>query len=839
MNLKLRYKRRIRSLETLAGILTRLTAFSLVLANSDVTTAGQEGNTLDFNIIGNPNLNSDQNTYSTLEKGDALLAESPSLSLPSKGSELDASLLAVTDSAPQSTSTIHISTQIRSLDTQQDSIANFSVPSKLSDISYSQSSTVSVSPAITPSSSATSSTDESTTRRTEQLMDEEIDQFLSFEEWRKLNLEKSGQSEKDLIPRQQQQNDLHQNMKRPAQYDGNFIGDELEIEMDLFKRSSDGKESNDPKSEGKLYKTRFNYASFDCAATIVKSNSHAKGVSNILSENKDSYLINKCSESNKFFIIELCQDILVDQVSMANYEFFSSMFRRIRISVADRFPAPESSWKVLGEFEAQSVRDIQSFDITNPLIWARYLRVEVLSHWGHEYYCPVSLVRVHGTTMMDEYKNQDGAERDKKADDDRATPVVDNKSNAVSFPESLHSTLNRYSSPIPSSIDDIVSTTSVFVAKTLEPNAYSIDSLSQLSSPEPSVGSEHRSVEAVDPDESNSGICEPGYKSIENTYDQLRVFYPGHLISPLVLNESCQWDDYMNNHSIQLQNGNASSDSIIQASESVVQHDVTTPSTPKTQDSIYQTIMKRLSLLESNTTLSLQYVEMQSQSLRELLVKIEKRQSTRIENFFEEFNRTVTEQIRSFQFQYSRLLLSTVDEMEAQRHRTEEDVLSLSTRLSLIADELVYQKKLSIAQAVILLVVLIFVIATRTTPIDSSLAMAVHGNQAGIRDLWKLSNSMRSPTRVLSPKRNFDRSHHRVASTSSAEWYDEVYSDRDYENTENLTQHLASNSTTPRNKHRQVNEFPFPTFSSSPRPRSLQDMNFNDSETDNDTLSPN
>lgn len=88
----------------------------------------------------------------------------------------------------------------------------------------------------------------------------------------------------------------------------------------------------------KFYKDRFNYASFDCAATIIKTNKEAKGAHNILIENKDSYMLNKCDAPNKFVIIELCQDILVDTVVIGSFEFFSSMFKDIRISVSDRFP---------------------------------------------------------------------------------------------------------------------------------------------------------------------------------------------------------------------------------------------------------------------------------------------------------------------------------------------------------------------------------------------------------------------------------------------------------------------------------------------------------------------
>lgn len=158
-------------------------------------------------------------------------------------------------------------------------------------------------------------------------------------------------------------------------------------------------------ADGKVYKDKFNFASVDCAATIVKTNAKAKGASAILKENKDSYLLNECSVPNKYVIIELCQDILVDLVVIGNFEFFSSMFKDIRISVSDRFPA--QAWKELGQFTAENIRDVQSFKIQNPLIWARYLKLEILSHYGNEFYCPISIVRVHGKTMMDEFKEDE------------------------------------------------------------------------------------------------------------------------------------------------------------------------------------------------------------------------------------------------------------------------------------------------------------------------------------------------------------------------------------------------------------------------------------------------
>lgn len=174
------------------------------------------------------------------------------------------------------------------------------------------------------------------------------------------------------------------------------IGEEMEIELSMFSGTSE--------EQGKLYKERFNFASFDCAATIVKTNKEAKGANSILIDNKDSYLLNECNAQNKFIIIELCEDILVDEILIGNYEFYSSMFKNLKISVSARFPT--NQWINLGEFQAENIRKLQIFKIENPLIWAKFLKVEFLTHYGNEFYCPISSVQVHGKTMIEQFKEE-------------------------------------------------------------------------------------------------------------------------------------------------------------------------------------------------------------------------------------------------------------------------------------------------------------------------------------------------------------------------------------------------------------------------------------------------
>jgi hypothetical protein len=75
---------------------------------------------------------------------------------------------------------------------------------------------------------------------------------------------------------------------------------------------------------------------------------------------------------------------------------------------------------------------------------------------------------------------------------------------------------------------------------------------------------------------------------------------------------------------------------------------VTSSANPATQESVYKTITKRLTLLEANATLSLRYIEEQSQLLRDVFGKMERRHSQRMESFLSELNSTLVTRLQIF-----------------------------------------------------------------------------------------------------------------------------------------------------------------------------------------------
>ncbi|MCJ1256663.1 hypothetical protein MMC24_004487 [Lignoscripta atroalba] len=615
--------------------------------------------------------------------------------------------------------------------------------------------------------------------------------FLSFEEWKTQMLKKAGQSP-DNIGNPRARGDHSEPRRIPGGISNalDSLGEDTEIELDFggfvnadtgseampsrraVSSSDDGLPRNEgeqgqprgplhsrSKDAGKTCKERSNFASFDCAATVLKTNPQCKGSTSVLVENKDSYMLNECSASNKFFIVELCDDILIDTVVLANFEFFSSTFRTFRVSVSDRFPVKLDKWRDLGTFEARNSRDVQAFLVVNPLIWARYLRIEFLTHYGNEYYCPISLLRVHGKTMMDDYKHDfktargddeqedDISEPDREAREEQSAEVItaevmndkpkvttgqptltmedslppltidlehsaSNNSSDIPYDytlsnysagrlsgvcpasfliqqyELLSSSCNGSSSPCPFTftvLDDLAAQTDAARAASTS----GIIEMSNITTPAPTGSVPTKTTESPS-ERSMTTISVSPKQPANGTVDSAKQNSTTSLPSP---------------------KSNVNNTSYVVSKTS----SQPPPANPTTQESFFKSIHKRLQLLESNSTLSLQYIEEQSRILREAFTKVEKRQLSKTTTFLENLNTTVLNELRDFRFQYDQIWQSTVLELSSQREQSQREVIGLSTRLSLLADEILFQKRMAILQFILILLCLGLVIFSRNT----------------------------------------------------------------------------------------------------------------------------
>ncbi|KAH8170798.1 Sad1/UNC domain-containing protein [Sarocladium implicatum] len=596
--------------------------------------------------------------------------------------------------------------------------------------------------------------------------------FMSFEDWKEEMLQRTGQDPQDLNARKNAGHRRSGDSALPED-GGSAWGDEEEIALDFGEYRTpranhhDGDENDTErpaneqhqdsavvydhnkgslhrsKDAGKTCKERFSYSSFDAGATILKTGSGTKNAKAILVENKDSYMLLECGRDNKFVIVELSDDILLDTVVIANFEFFSSMIRHFRISVSDRYPVKVDKWKELGTFEARNSRDIQAFLVENPQIWAKYVRLEFLTHYGNEFYCPVSLVRIHGSRMLDSWKEADSSREEDSPDDDCegqpceelvGTEVSATQSDTSEEPKytstSMHTTPTSepmtsmdlfaiFAPTCPELPAQLTSTTTTGQASTDASSQSDTASANQVNRTAPQDQSHTAALgdatisdpPAQTPDpRSQADISDamPEQEGDGSNPSTTGTSPPSQQSSNTTMSQKPSQASHASKHP---QSGSPGSKSRSSPTVNAA------AASPTVQEGFFNSITKRLVQVETNLTLSMKYVEGQSRHVQEAMQRMEHKQTQRITLALEMLNQTVLGEMRSMREQYEQLWHSTILALESQRERTEQDAVALSARLNLLADEVVFQKRMAMAQAVLLLSCLCLVIFSRGAPI--------------------------------------------------------------------------------------------------------------------------
>lgn len=638
--------------------------------------------------------------------------------------------------------------------------------------------------------------------------------FMSFDEWKAMMLKKSGQDLADLKDRKRREaRDADPGVG--SGLDGWGEDGEISLDFDVLSDKISEMTATDssragavstnapsaevqdttlydngvahyrrPKDAGKTCKERFSYSSFDGGATVLKTSPGAQNPKAILVENKDSYMLFTCSQENKFVIVELSEDILVDTVVLANFEFFSSMIRSFRVSVSDKYPVKMEKWKDLGTFQARNSRDIQSFLIENPKIWAKYIRIELLSHYGNEYYCPVSLLRVHGTRMLDSWKDGEGG-----LEDDEPAETIDGPE-AVPEEESMHQSLPEteaeptHAAEVEATVafseafleyglspwypplfnDSSYETCGIGTPTTTEtidvsPSALPNNSISSSSQPAVSTdgsgvsvtvgNSTAESTVASSPSPSTSTLTDlpsnTSTSSVSHTATSNRAAdtaatttqtsqkiveadIPKSSVTPPKASASSKTQNsppskppaknsVPGHSSQQPSKTNSQNRSTTNTSSSAA-------ASPTVQESFFKSVSKRLQFLESNTTLSLQYIEEQSKFLQEALKKMERKQISRVDSFLDNLNSTVFSELRRVRQDYDQIWQSTVIALETQREQSQRDIIALR-------DEVIFQKRMAIFQSVLLLCCLVLVVFSR----------GVFGGSGMSADQWPITST--------------------------------------------------------------------------------------------------
>ncbi|KAG6096032.1 hypothetical protein E4U14_008074 [Claviceps sp. LM454 group G7] len=591
--------------------------------------------------------------------------------------------------------------------------------------------------------------------------------FMSFEDWKEMMLRRAGQDPQDL--RTRQASDHHARDRDSADIGHAGFGEEGEISLD-FEHYGEGEESSvstteeqnkdqvedqvaDPnlvredgksatvhlsKDAGKTCKERFSYSSFDAGATILKTSPGAKNAKAILVENKDTYMLLECDTSSKYVIIELSDDISVDTVVLANFEFFSSMVRHFRVSVSDRYPVKIDKWRDLGTFEALNSRDIQPFLVENPQIWAKYVRIEFLTHFGTEYYCPISLVRIHGSRMLDSWKDSESNREDDLivAEDETGSPAIaDNETQGLEPAPALNGqhVARGQNVTVWRVRFELIAAIAFNMTCPVHPEAGNpLGRLADRPTVDEAVSSDYDSEPSIT-ETLSLGVAST--KSVPQPR-KLAEASPGTINAKIT---NAQAASQIRNKTIS--RSGASPDDTVRSNDSTVANErlhnatatptkvamlggqamknrssgTTGPSSasPTMQEGFFNAITKRLQHVESNLTLSMKYVEDQSKHMQEALQSREQKQQIHFALFLNDLNRTVLAELYTLREQYDQIWQSTVLALESQRHRSESDVMALSTRLNLLAEEVVFQKRMAIVQAIVLLSCLFLIIFSR------------------------------------------------------------------------------------------------------------------------------
>ncbi|KAI0320970.1 UNC-like C-terminal-domain-containing protein [Amylostereum chailletii] len=435
---------------------------------------------------------------------------------------------------------------------------------------------------------------------------------------------------------------------------------------------------------------RFNYASLDCSARVHTAHRDAKSAHNILSSKKDRYMLSPCAAPRQFVVVELCEDIWIDTVQLANYEFFSGVFREFTVSVAKTYATDAAGWTVAGTYTAKNTRGVQSFHPPKSLRdFYRFIRIDFHSHYGNEYYCPISLLRVYGLTHLEQWKWdiwEDESRARMQEQEHQAVQLpaeVDQPSpQPVQTPEVVESDSAVPPQPTPAPANNLAEETPG--TNTTEEAAE--EAVFRHSTDIARSDSAHTYTSGINTSQLSPSPSEPTAVNVASAHETTGTTTNDTAPSPSSTNGTSP--------------NSSSPSSVVTSSSSSPPIISLAPSpihAPTTGESIYRTIMNRLTALEANTTLYARYVEEQTAGMHEMLRRVA-----------EDVGRL--EGIGRVQAQ---LYQRSVQDFERQRRRMEVEQRELITRVKYLADEITLEKRLGIAQLCLLLAVLVFLSLTR------------------------------------------------------------------------------------------------------------------------------
>ncbi|KAJ7776803.1 UNC-like C-terminal-domain-containing protein [Mycena maculata] len=496
---------------------------------------------------------------------------------------------------------------------------------------------------------------------------------------------------------------------------------------------------------------RFNYASLDCSARVHTSHRSAKSPASILSSKRDRYMLSPCRPpkgEQQFVVVELCEDIRIDTVQLANFEFFSGVFKDFTVSVSKTYTTDPEGWTFASTHTAKNIRVVQSFHLPTSLRdFYRYIRIDFHSHYSNEYYCPISLLRVYGLTHLEEYK-WDIWETESRARTHLAAPsppLEVNEPEPAPAPDPVR---------IPASYAEYMDAAATEREREVAQEAATAEQGDQTSSQDggdaetASPGSSDARGQGepvlIPPpatSESSEAAESTTTGSLPTTTPELAPHQPGSELpfAPADTKASTTAESTSPSNGSDatvpapsdVSPGTALGTGAMTSGGSTVSALATTSVAPAPingGESIYRTIMNRLAALEANHTLYARYVEEHTGAVREMLRRVG-----------EDLGRA--DGVGKAQAQ---MHARTLREWERQRSQGEAEYRELMRRVEYLSDEIVLEKRLGIAQLLLLLAVLVFMTLTRGSRGESVMAPLPSVSRVALRAWGRRHLSLKS-----------------------------------------------------------------------------------------------
>ncbi|WVQ74004.1 hypothetical protein IAR50_003585 [Cryptococcus sp. DSM 104548] len=469
---------------------------------------------------------------------------------------------------------------------------------------------------------------------------------------------------------------------------------------------------------------KYNYASPDCSARIHSASPQTLHPSSLLHKSRDRYMLTPCRAHEHWVVVELCDEIRIEAVEIAVWEFFSGVVREVRVSVGgedeeededdpdDDVQGRGQRWKEVGSFVGRNVRGPQTFKLSSPTSFHRFIRLDFPSYYGSEYYCPVSALKVHGMNQMEAFKweqkqlsaiakerdRNGNKEKEREQDERRAREREEKEKKEVeerdrqqqrekeldALEKLLHEQAGRLN-------PDILT----------EPGLFS--TVGEDGPPTPSA------PESAGPVSSDSRTTE---NETESTIDMsFGSTSPG-------IPEASESTSTIPGETSTAPSSRLSDSTTTPPSTTSTAYTRSPPPRSDSSESIYAFIIRRLNALEGNSSLVARYIEEQAKVMRSML--------KRVESGWDEWKGDWEGDDR-WRWQQERMrqedrLGKAMSQLEQQRVAFETERKAIQTQLRVLADELSYERRRGIAQLIVMITAIILGVASQSRTIDAFLS---------------------------------------------------------------------------------------------------------------------